>query len=41
MGGDDFPAEAFSQIFEAFDKDNSGTIERDEMADFLRQLLNS
>lgn len=30
----------FEKVFAEFDQDNSGTIERDEMAQVIKQLLN-
>ncbi len=37
--GDEFSQEAFDEVFQTFDKDNSGTIEKDEMVIFIKQLL--
>ena len=37
--GDEFSQEAFDEVFGTFDKDNSGTIEKDEMVVFIKQLL--
>jgi Ca2+-binding EF-hand superfamily protein len=39
-GSDDFSNDAFEQIFNNFDQDGSGTIEKDEMVGFLRSILN-
>ena len=37
--GDKFSDEAFDDLFTSFDKDKSGTIEKDEMVDFIKLLL--
>ena len=40
LGSDDeFSAEAFDHIFQTFDKDESGFVEKDEMVFFIMQLL--
>ena len=40
LGGSmDFSTEAFNDIFETFDQDKNGTIERNEMMQFLKQFL--
>ena len=31
--------EDFNDVFEMFDKDKSGTVEKDEMVVFIKQLL--
>ena len=33
------PDEAFDEVFATFDKDNSGTVEKNEMVVFIKQLL--
>ena len=38
-GGEEFSDEAFDAVFHSFDKDNSGTVEKSEMAIFIQQLL--
>ena len=37
--GDEFSDEAFDEVFATFDKDNSGTVEKNEMVVFIKQLL--
>ena len=37
--GDEFSDEAFDEVFATFDKDGSGTIEKQEMVVFIKQLL--
>ena len=37
--GDEFSQEAFDEVFGTFDKDGSGTIEKEEMVVFIKQLL--
>ena len=32
----EFSDEGFEEVFRDFDKDNSGTVEKDEMVEFLR-----
>ena len=35
---DDFSNEEFEQCFKEFDEDGSGTIEKDEMAKFIKKV---
>lgn len=35
-----FTDEQFDSIFEIFDEDGSGTIDKDEMTNFIEELLN-
>ena len=37
-GGEEFSDEAFDEVFTTFDKDNSGTVEKNEMVVFIKQL---
>ena len=37
--GDEFSSEAFDEVFATFDKDGSGTVEKNEMVVFIKQLL--
>ena len=37
-GGDDFSDEDFEACFKEFDKDGNGTIEKDEMAVFIKKV---
>ena len=37
-GGEEFSDEDFEACFKEFDKDNSGTIEKDEMAIFIKKV---
>ena len=36
--GEEFVDEDFEALFKEFDKDGSGTIEKDEMADFIKKV---
>jgi hypothetical protein len=37
--GDEFSEEAFNEVFATFDKVGSGTVEKPEMVDFIKLLL--
>ncbi len=37
-GGEEFSDEDFEACFKEFDKDGSGTIEKDEMAIFIKKV---
>ena len=37
-GGDEFSDEDFEACFKEFDKDGNGTIEKDEMAVFIKKV---
>jgi hypothetical protein len=40
LGPGEFDEEAFEEVFQNFDKNNNGTVERKEMIDFINKLLN-
>ena len=37
--GTDFNEEDFNSVFDEFDKDGSGTVEKNEMAQFVKQMM--